>query len=111
MYKNDFDPEIFYNRVVMNIEMFRDFTDKFYNIFTESNYIYINHQISIFNIYKLIFYKIYSIHFTNSSDNTEYLIENQLNYHIIFFGGLDDNINKSYTWILFLFLDHFRSNE
>ncbi len=34
----------------------------------------------------------------------KFLIENHENYDVIFFGGLDHDINKSYTWILFLFL-------
>lgn len=34
----------------------------------------------------------------------KFLIENHENYDVIFFGGLDHHINKSYTWILFLFL-------
>ena len=34
----------------------------------------------------------------------KFLIENHENYDVIFFGGLDHHINKSYTWIVFLFL-------
>jgi len=40
-----------------------------------------------------------------SKEIEQYLLDNHTNYQAIFFCGLDSSISKSYTWILFLFLN------
>ncbi len=51
------------------------------------------------------FYEFLKVIQVITSEITSFLIDYHKNYDVIFFGGLDLNVNKSYTWILFLFLN------